>query len=117
MPDMFDDATSEKDECAKADDLKLLKALAATYALFQRYPTASSILMLALLLEPSDPEALHLKAILSLDMEQPDEAIETLALLEATDAELPADIDLIRLRAIAMQEARQAALKASNDRA
>jgi hypothetical protein len=117
MPDMFDDATPEKDECAKTDDLKLLKALSATYGLFQRYQTASSILALALLLEPSDPEALHLKAILSLDMEQPDEALEMLALLEATNAELPGDVDVIRMRATAMQEARQAALKPTNDRA
>jgi tetratricopeptide (TPR) repeat protein len=117
MPDMFDDANSGKDESAKADDLKLLKALAATYGLFQRYATANSILALALLLDPSDAEALHLKAILSLEMEQPDEALDTLALLEATDAELPTDIDLIRLRAIAMQGAQQAALKATNDRA
>jgi Flp pilus assembly protein TadD len=116
MLDMFDDATPEKDERALADDLKLLKALAATYVLFQRYSTASSILSLALLLEPTDPEALQLKAIVSLEMGRPDEALETLAQLEATDAELPTDIDLIRARAVAMQEAEQASLKAVNDR-
>ena len=114
---MFDERIPDGDDGSAAEDVRILKALAATYLLFQRAQTASSITALALLLAPSAPEALRLQAIAALDLGRPDEALAALAVLEAGDGELPDDIDLVRSRALAMQEAEQTALRPVNARA
>lgn len=81
------------------DDIALLNALAASYANFGQFETASTLLEMSVQLYDENPETHKIRAVVAMRAGRKDEALEALDTLEDL---VPLDDDMMRLRSHAM---------------